>query len=147
MGGGTSDFRVLKSNELYERRKSDNVSAYMLYYIREDQREIILDPPTSSEVSQSLIDKFSKEKEKFDVIYRRNENFNDRDKIYVINDQMIQGWDSFGPFPCIENIQQLNPLLKNTNFRKLIFIPKKLSFYQLYKHLMLKLDQSKIKLL
>jgi hypothetical protein len=99
MGGGTYSFRVFSKDELYERKKADTSSAYMLFYIREDERDKILDPPSTSEVSQELIDKFSNEQQKFDTIYRRLDYFSDKDEIYVISEEMIKGWNSFGTFP------------------------------------------------
>lgn len=99
MGGGTYSFRVLNKDELYERKRADASSAYMLFYIREDEREKILEPPTKSEVSQELIDKFSNEQQKFDTIYRRLDYFSDKDEIYVVTEEMVKGWTSFGTFP------------------------------------------------
>lgn len=45
-GGCCCDFRVIDGKELYERKKNNNCSAYMLFYVREEERESILEPPS-----------------------------------------------------------------------------------------------------
>jgi len=135
-GGKLFDFRV-QENVVKKRLKSDTSNAYMLVYIRGDQREAILEPPSTTECPRNLIDKFSEEQKKFDLIEKRRNWFNNSE-IYLISDQTIQGWDSFGVFPSTEKVHAENGLLSNSVYRRQVFISKKLTFNQLRKLLLSK---------
>ena len=112
--------------------KSNNWSAYMLYYVRESERKDILAYPSKSEVSQYLIDKFTREMEKLDKVYQRIDWYFGWDSVYMIWEEIIIGWESFGIFPWLENIHEQPPLLENTNYRKLINVAKKWQYLNLY---------------
>lgn len=90
----------------------------------------ILEPPSKAEIPQNLIEKFSNERRKEDQITKRNEEFAESDPIFIISQDLILNWYSFGYFPCTKKIQQESSLLKNPNFRKKLYVSKKLTFYQ-----------------
>lgn len=110
--------------------KSNNLSAYMLFYVRNDMRGEILEHPSKSEVSENLRDQFVQEMDKFDKIYDRIDWYSGWDLIYMICEEMIIGWESFGVMPSLENIQEQPPLLDNPRYRKLINVAKKISVFE-----------------
>lgn len=55
--------------------KSNNCSAYMLFYVRDEERATILEAPSQAEVPQHLIDKFKNEMIKLKRINQRIDKF------------------------------------------------------------------------
>ena len=138
-----SDFRV-QNNKLFERKKCNTCNAYMLFYIRESESEEMLDPPTKDEIPPSLLAKFDDERQKVSKINERAEAYYDTDPILVISQDHIRNWYSFGVFPCTKKTQKEASLLDNSDFRKKIYLTKKLTFFQLIVELMRKLNNPEI---
>lgn len=143
-GGDSLDFRV-QDNIPYEKRKCNATNAYMLYYIREQELESILECPSKDEVPKELDLKFSCEQSQADIIFDRAEIFNNSDVIWAVWEDIIQGWGSFGIFPCTKKVQNEEALFKNINYRKKLSISKKLTVFEFIQLLKEKLYPYKVK--
>jgi hypothetical protein len=106
----------VKDNELFQRKKNDNANAYMLMYIKSDCLEEVINPLDIEECPQILRNYFDQEEEKENLLDELSE-IKKEDKIYLISDQTIHGWNSFGVFPKLDYLQEEVPLLRNPNFR------------------------------
>lgn len=65
----------------------------------------------------------------------------------IVNNEIVSGWDSFGIFPCLENIHEELPLLDNTNYRKMVQVFKKMTFLEFTKQWHEKLKDENIEAL
>lgn len=143
MGSNIYDFRV-KENHLLQKKKNDNSNAYILMYIRTDSLEEIINPLDFDECPRILRNYFDEEEQKEKMLDEIN-SIKKGDNLYIISEQMIKDWHSFGIFPNLDNLQEELPLLMNPSFRCKISVKKKIKFGDLKSSLLEKSGNSEIK--
>jgi hypothetical protein len=121
------DFKMFRS-------KVESIgSAYMLVYIRKQNRADLLCDVTKDDIPFSLIERLNRENEVANEIYAQIAERKNSLHLFIFSKETIQGWNGLGICPTDNGSKKVPKLKENYIFRLSMFVPKETSNLNLLK--------------
>ncbi len=123
-GGFETKFE-LRDGKVMESKSMTYISAYMLVYVREGDRDIVMNEIGMQEIPPHLKERFDEENQINSKLERDQDYLNECGNVYIVTQDTILNWNEGGVFQTPDDIYENQRFYENDEQRLMLKMSKK----------------------